>query len=578
MAAYANLKSKISLDSTEFKAGIRRVKLTAAAASRTIGKGFRSMGAGLGKLAGMLTGITKNLAKFAAIAAGITFAAAIAGAAKLAQGLKGAFDAGGALSDLASRTGIAVKELVILQQAFEDNGIAAEKVGSIINKMQKGITDFGSGLSTQVRAFEKLGITYDEIAGKSPLEQFKMLQQALNRIEDPTLRAGTAMEIFGRSGGELQALFGDTGALDKAAVTIGKQAEILDKNSARFDRIADLLASAGTKLQGFFVGMADQAAPQILEVLERFNTMDFASIGQRFANAFSPANLSSTISTLSELVASAMGDALKVAFEYGYAVLRGILSPEGLSFIGENVIKVFQTMGQALADVWLKMFDYVKAQWTTGEAVAWDNPTGEGEAKKESGGDFLKRISEEIGGVKFNMSDKTKALFDKIANQGAVTAKTEADLYEKERQEQKRRIAEDEAKMRSVSGHANAPIDIHGPPRPSDAILGKNRLSNKIEGLKTGGFGGLAGLNQMQLDKLNKVAPGANTALSGNRPMLQGSGGLRTGSLGDVRRVGQKATESSARKEDTLASTNQYLTDQIGILQEQTAILREGLQ
>ncbi len=241
MANYANLKSKISLDDSEFKAGIRRVKLTAAAASRTIGNGFRSMGKGLASMASMIAGVVRSLSKFAAIAAGITFAAAIAGAAKLAGALRKAFDTGGALSDLSSRTGIAVKELVILERAFEDNGLSADKVGTSVNKLQKSIGDLGDGLSTQVRAFEALGITYEMIESQSPLEQFRMLEERLQRIEDPTKRAAIAMNIFGRSGGELLTLFSDSGAIDRAAQTMGGQADLLQKNAQTFDRISDLL-------------------------------------------------------------------------------------------------------------------------------------------------------------------------------------------------------------------------------------------------------------------------------------------------------------------------------------------------
>lgn len=289
MSARANLRSEISLDDTKFEAGMRRVKSTASQGTAAIKRRFSDAGRAISRMGKSLGRAAGRFAKMGAGLAAIAIpAAAIAASYKLARGLKSAADAGGRLSDLASRTGIAAGELAVLEQAFKDNGIAMEKVGPIINKMQKGITDFGNGLSTQKRAFEALGISFQQISALDPAEQFRLLQKEITAIEDPTRRAGIAMDIFGRSGGELQALFDDQGALSKAAATIGGQAEILNKNAGKFDRISDLLASAGDKFQGFFVGALDKVADPLLEMLEAWNATDFAAIGAELGEKLGP--------------------------------------------------------------------------------------------------------------------------------------------------------------------------------------------------------------------------------------------------------------------------------------------------
>lgn len=275
MAGTVNLKSKISLDDSALVGGMKRVQRSVAAVATKASRAFRKVGAGIAKAAAKM----KN---FALIAGALTFGAAIAGAYKLARALKDAFDLGGRLSDLSAQTGIAVDQLAILQQAFEDNGVAGDQVGTVMNKLQRSITDFGAGLSTQSRAFERLGISFDQIKGKSPIEQFNMVQNAIANIEDPTLKAATAMELFGRSGGDLLALFQDSGAIEKASVTMGSSAEILAVNAEKFDRISDLLNRASVKFQGIILALSEVAAPKILEALEKFNQMDFAGIGRRF--------------------------------------------------------------------------------------------------------------------------------------------------------------------------------------------------------------------------------------------------------------------------------------------------------
>lgn len=239
----------------------------------------RAVGKARGMLGG-LAGAAKKLALGGVALGAVGAASAMAGLAVAARGVKGAIDLGGQMSDLASRTGIAVGELMILRQAFEDNGLAADKVGPIINKMQKGISDAGNGLQAPLRALEAMGLTMEDLEGKSPLEQFQTLQKAIASMEDTTLRTGAAMDIFGRSGGELQALFDDTGALAKAQTSVGGQAEILERNAASFDRASDLLGSMGKKLTGFFVGMADFINPVLLPVLEKLDKIDLAKYGQ----------------------------------------------------------------------------------------------------------------------------------------------------------------------------------------------------------------------------------------------------------------------------------------------------------
>ena len=301
MAATANLQSRISLDATKFQAGLRSAGDSAKKFSKSV-------------TAGAL-GAARSIGNIASTLAKVTVAFGIAGAAAAAMGLKAAFDLGGTLSDFSTRTGIAVEKLVLLQRAFEDNGISGDKVATIINKMQKSIGELGQGLSTQVRAFDELGITLEQLQRLSPEDQFELLQRSIAGVSDQAQRATLAAQIFGRAGNELLTLFGDTGALDRAAQSVGKQAEILARNAQTFDRISDLLNGAGQKLRGFFVGFAEIAAGPVLTMLEKFDQLDLAGAGQRFGAAIKPA--------LESLV-SKIGDAQALMASVGESLINGI--------------------------------------------------------------------------------------------------------------------------------------------------------------------------------------------------------------------------------------------------------------
>jgi len=264
------VKNKVSLDASGFQRGVRSVR---------------------GGIKSLERGLTIDLPSAARIggAAILGIGAAIAGiGGGIAAGVKSVIDLGGRLSDLSAQTGIAVADLLILEQAFSDNGVSADKVGPAINKMQKAIVEAGMGSKTAVAALDQIGLSARDLAALSPAEQFQKIGDAISEIEDPAQRAAAAMGIFGKSGGELLAVFGK-GNIDDAAGSLGTQAELLAKNARLFDRAGDLLARAGTKLRGFFVGIADQVVPVILPLLEAFDKLDLANEGIRFGESIATA-------------------------------------------------------------------------------------------------------------------------------------------------------------------------------------------------------------------------------------------------------------------------------------------------
>jgi hypothetical protein len=256
----ATVSTKMVLDTTGFNRGIK-------SAESSMSK-FKSM-AGTAAMAGIAAG----------------FAAAAAATVGLAAGIKNVLDIGGALSDLSSRTGVAAGELRVLQEAFKQNGLSADQVGTTINKMQRALVEAGQKGGETARAFDTLGLNLDGLRAMSSADQLQTIGNAIAALPDPAARAAAAMQIFGRSGGELLTLFSNSGALSDAATTIGTQADLLTKNANMFDRASDILNSVGAKLEGFFVGVADQVVPAIMPLLEAANSIDLASIGQDLGQA-----------------------------------------------------------------------------------------------------------------------------------------------------------------------------------------------------------------------------------------------------------------------------------------------------
>jgi len=239
-------------------------------------------GMGFGKLVAAV-----GLGQIAAKAFTAVLDSAFAAVRGTIQGFTDALDLGGRLSDLSASTGETAGKLLVLERAFDNSGIGAEKVGSSIAKMQKNIEDARDGSGTAANAFAAMGVSVDELEGKLPTEQFKILSSGIQSIDDPTQRAAAAMGVFGKSGAELLPLLTNLeGELGEARDTVGSMAEIMDRRNATFDAVGDRFKTIGEKVRDFAAGILDKALPAIDAITSALSRIDAAKIGQNLADAF----------------------------------------------------------------------------------------------------------------------------------------------------------------------------------------------------------------------------------------------------------------------------------------------------
>lgn len=198
-----------------------------------------------------------------------------------------ALDMGGRLSDLSGRTGETAGKLLLLERAFDNAGSSAEKVGPAINKLQKFMNDASDAGGTQAKLMDELGMSLDELKGKTPTEQMQAFASKITSIEDPTKRAAVAMEIFGKSGGELLPVLQNfSGELANAKTELGSMPAVMDKYSGVFDTVSDKLSIIGGKMTEFAAGVLSQIIPALELVTVTMAQFDAAGFGERLAKAF----------------------------------------------------------------------------------------------------------------------------------------------------------------------------------------------------------------------------------------------------------------------------------------------------
>jgi hypothetical protein len=204
---------------------------------------------------------------------------------------KGALDLGGELSDLSSRTGETAGNLLILQRAFDNAGVGADKVGSSINKLQKFMEDAARGGKRQSETLDALGLTYDDLSGKTPTEQMALLAERISGIEHPGKRAAFTMQVFGGKAGDMLPLLTNfSGEMENAQKQLGSMPGVMDRSANSFDAISDNIEVAKGKFLEFAAGLLESVSPAIELVTTLLTRFDAAGAGMKLGEIITGAS------------------------------------------------------------------------------------------------------------------------------------------------------------------------------------------------------------------------------------------------------------------------------------------------
>lgn len=105
---------------------------------------------------------------------------------------------GDMLVNLHAKTDLTYRDLQILEDLGISAGVSVESLANAVQLLQQRIGD-GSAR----KGIHDLGLSFDEIRRQTPGDQFASIGEAIARIEDPTIRAKVAAEVFGRAWKEI---------------------------------------------------------------------------------------------------------------------------------------------------------------------------------------------------------------------------------------------------------------------------------------------------------------------------------------------------------------------------------------
>ncbi len=102
--------------------------------------------------------------------------------------------------DMADATGVSTDALQGLVYGIEQAGGSSRNLSMALRTQAKFVGYLQQGLATYTQYLGDLGITYDDLAGKSPEETFHILSEALIGVQDEVRRTEIGMVMFGGRG------------------------------------------------------------------------------------------------------------------------------------------------------------------------------------------------------------------------------------------------------------------------------------------------------------------------------------------------------------------------------------------
>jgi phage-related protein len=206
---------------------------------------------------------------FAKVGLGAAAAGAAIGAMAVAS-IKKFSDVGGAIQDMADRTGLATESISALRVAAQLNGTAIETVEAAVKKMTLQNLNAATSSDALKSAIAGVGGSISDLANMTPDQQFELLANAISHTADTQERARLATEAFGKAGGELLPMFA-SGSFSMAE--FNAQAEKLGVNfsperAAAAAAFGDAMDSVKMALDGVALTVGGALAPYLTKLME----------------------------------------------------------------------------------------------------------------------------------------------------------------------------------------------------------------------------------------------------------------------------------------------------------------------
>lgn len=242
----------------------------------------RGVLSGVGDVAGRLTRVLFS------VQGALLGAAGAGGMALLIKNSLGTIDQ---TAKVADRLNITTEELVGFRHAAELAGASSETFDKGLTLLTRSIGEVATGIGTEAKvALDRLGLSAEELAAKSPADAFRDVAEAMSNVENAAERTAIAQKLFGRGGVELvnTLMLGKDGlaAMQAEAERLGMTFSRMD--ASKVEAANDAMTRMKAVATGTFQSLAIELAPFIEAMANGFIRMATAGegVGGKVVGAF----------------------------------------------------------------------------------------------------------------------------------------------------------------------------------------------------------------------------------------------------------------------------------------------------
>lgn len=205
----------------------------------------------------------------AAFAGGFVAGAVMEGIRTLNDQLGQVMERVDAIADGAKRVGLSAEQFQELGYAAEQSGLSMADLEKSLVKMQRGFGDASEGFK---QALRDIGLSFDDLAGKTDKEQFIAIVDALGKVESNATRASAGAALLGKGFAALGPLMAEGAAgieemIDKAhRLGIILSDEVVEAGEA----FNDQMDTAKLVVQGLISQALEPLLPQLVAISEAF--------------------------------------------------------------------------------------------------------------------------------------------------------------------------------------------------------------------------------------------------------------------------------------------------------------------
>jgi hypothetical protein len=189
-------------------------------------------------------------------------------------------------SKLAQQLGFTYGEMAGLGLAAQLAGTDLETVGAAVTRTNAAFANAAAGSKTAIAAFERIGLSVNDLNGLSAEEQFRKIGAAIADLPNESEQAAAAIALFGRSGAQLLPLFqqGAQGIAQARAEAEKFGLALTNAQAGNIEAMNDAFTRARAAVEGVVQQVVAYLAPAIESVTTAFSDLiggiGGANIGQ----------------------------------------------------------------------------------------------------------------------------------------------------------------------------------------------------------------------------------------------------------------------------------------------------------